>query len=79
MRPPQRINFQGNRRVFPVLGAYIGASFAFVGVADATLGNIGGPEWAFEYLIIALLAGFPVTFALAWFFQITKALRAIWQ
>ena len=55
-----------------------GAAYAAIGwlvaqLAEFGVDNFGMPVWILQYLVIALLIGFPVALALSWRFELTPA------
>lgn len=59
------------RRVVRVAVAYAAAVFVALQVADLTFEPLGLPEWAYRFLVVVSLVGFPVAVALAWAFDVT--------
>ncbi len=54
------------RKVFPVAGVYLVASWGVVEVSTTVLPLLGAPEWVAQVVLALLAAGFPVAVALAW-------------
>ncbi len=54
------------RKVFPVAGVYLVASWGVVEVFTTVLPLLGAPEWLAQAVLALLAAGFPVAVALAW-------------
>ena len=60
------------RRVYRTAAAYAAITYVFLQVADLILPGLGAPDWVFKVCVVASLAGFPVTVALAWIFDIQQ-------
>jgi eukaryotic-like serine/threonine-protein kinase len=61
------------RRVFNVALAYGVLCFVVLQVAVLILPALPLPEWSYEGLVAAALAGFPVAMVLAWMYDLTNA------
>jgi TolB-like protein/Flp pilus assembly protein TadD len=59
------------RHLFKVVAGYAAAAFVALQVAEATFEPLGLPNGAMIGLIIAVVVGFPITFILAWIYDIT--------
>ena len=59
------------RRVGRVAIAYGAVAWAVTESASVVLPALGVPEWAMTFLVIFLLAGFPIAMVLAWVFDIS--------
>ncbi len=59
------------RKVVRVLIVYGAAVFAVLQAADVLVDALALPPWTLTLLAVLALLGFPVPFALAWFFDIT--------
>jgi TolB-like protein/Tfp pilus assembly protein PilF len=57
--------------VIKVLFMYAGAALVFIGFASDVTGLLSMPEWAPRIALIMVIVGFPLTFVLAWIFDIT--------
>lgn len=60
------------RRVYRAAVAYAAITFVVLQVADLVLPPFGAPQWAFKFLVIASVAGFPVAVVLAWLFDLRQ-------
>ena len=60
------------RRVVRVVVAYAVAVFIILQVASLTFEPLGLPAWAYKFILILCMAGFPVVAALAWAFDVKK-------
>ncbi len=58
------------RRVYRVAVAYLAVGLAAIGGASDISDALPVPEWAAAAIVVAVLAGFPVTLALAWMFDV---------
>jgi adenylate cyclase len=61
------------RGVYPVIAAYAVFSWVLLQIAEVTFQPLHLPEWIMTGLIIAVIVGFPLVFALAWFFDVTRS------
>jgi len=60
------------RRGVPrVMAMYAATAFIIIEASDIILPRLGLPDWTVTLLIILLIVGFPVAFALSWIFDIT--------
>lgn len=59
------------RNVFRVGAAYAVTAWLLAQVADLVRENFSVPETAVQWLLLALLAGFPVALVLAWLYELT--------
>ncbi len=59
------------RKVFRVIAMYAGTAFVIMEAADIILPRLGLPDWTVTFLIILLIAGFPIAIVLSWIFEIT--------
>lgn len=59
------------RNVFRACAAYMVLAWLFVQVADILLDAFEAPPWAMRTILVAIALGFPITFFLAWAFEIT--------
>lgn len=59
------------RRVMRVAGVYAVAAWAAVEVSATVFPLLTLPEWTVRLVLVLALIGFPVTFALAWVFDVT--------
>jgi TolB-like protein/Flp pilus assembly protein TadD len=67
------------RRVYPVVAAYAVVAWVLLQVGEVTFGPLGMPDWLMTALVVAVIAGFPITVVLAWVFDVhtTPALPEI--
>jgi len=59
------------RRVGKVAVAYGAVAWAVTESASVVLPALGVPEWAMTFLVVFLLAGFPIAMVLAWVFDVS--------
>ena len=59
------------RKVFRVAATYAVVSWLIIQVAAATFADFGIPTWAFRFVVLMVLMGFPVAVILAWAFELT--------
>ena len=59
------------RRVGRVAVAYGAVAWAVTESASVVLPALGVPEWAMTFLVVFLLAGFPIAMVLAWVFDVS--------
>jgi len=60
------------REVFRTAGMYVGVSWILFEVASLVLPVFDAPDWLLRTIIIIAFAGFPVTLALAWIYDVTE-------
>ena len=60
------------RRVGRVAIAYGAVAWAVTESASVVLPALGVPEWAMTFIVVFLLAGFPIAMVLAWVFDISS-------
>ena len=60
------------RKVLTTLGVYGAAAFIIIQVAEIVFTRLLLPDWTVTFIIILVLLGFPVTFFLAWTFDLTR-------
>ena len=75
-RPPRgswsRFNAELRRReVYPVIVFYAVIGWLLLQIGEVTFEPLGFPGWVMTTLIVGVVAGFPVAFALAWAYDIT--------
>ena len=58
------------RRVYRVAVAYLAIGLATIGGASDISGVLGLPGWAPRVIVVAILAGFPVSLVFAWMFDL---------
>ena len=58
------------RKVYPVIAAYALVAWFLLQLGEVTFEPLGFPDWLMTVLIVAVIAGFPVVFLLAWVFDI---------
>ena len=61
------------RKVMRVATVYAVVAWIIIQVAAATFGGFGVPEWAFRFVVLMLIVGFPVAIILAWAFELTPS------
>jgi TolB-like protein len=61
------------RHVGRVAGVYAVGGWVLIQVAATIFPLLGGPEWLAKWVVVFVLAGFPVAIALAWIFDITPS------
>ncbi|MGK0238226.1 MAG: TolB-like protein/tetratricopeptide (TPR) repeat protein [Candidatus Pelagisphaera sp.] len=59
------------RHVARVALTYVIVSWIIIQVAVATFAGFGIPDWAFRFVVLMLLLGFPIALILAWAFEMT--------
>jgi TolB-like protein len=59
------------RKVVRVATVYAVVGWLIIQVADTTFENFGIPAWAFRFIVIVLLLGFPLSLVLAWALELT--------
>ena len=59
------------RKVIRVGIAYAAVAWVIVEVASATFEGFGIPDWAFRFVTLMVLLGFPIAIILAWAFDVT--------
>ncbi|NDV63597.1 hypothetical protein G0Q06_14130 [Puniceicoccales bacterium CK1056] len=72
--PEKQTTFLGElkrRKVFRVAATYAVVSWLIIQVASATFSDFGIPTWAFRFVVLMVLLGFPVAVILAWAFELT--------
>ncbi|MEX0324496.1 MAG: hypothetical protein AB3N33_00250 [Puniceicoccaceae bacterium] len=68
---PSLLSELKRRKVFRVAGTYAVVSWLIIQVAAATFSGFGIPIWAFRFVVMMVLLGFPVAVILAWAFELT--------
>jgi hypothetical protein len=59
------------RSVFRVAAMYVVVAWVMLQFNDVVSDPLSLPEWFGRILVVVLVAGFPITLALAWIFDIT--------
>lgn len=59
------------RKIYRVAVTYLVVGWLIVQVANATFGEFGIPIWAYRFVVLMLVLGFPVAIILAWAFELT--------
>ncbi|MDQ8188043.1 tetratricopeptide repeat protein [Pelagicoccus sp. SDUM812002] len=59
------------RKVFRVAATYIVVAWIIIQVAAATFPGFEIPMWAFRFVVLMLILGFPISIVLAWAFELT--------
>lgn len=73
-KPPEKVSFFSElkrRKVYRVAITYLIAAWLVIQVAAATFSGFGIPDWAFRFIVLMLLMGFPIALILAWAFELT--------
>lgn len=55
-----------HRKVFRVAATYAVVSWLIIQVAAATFSSFGIPPWAFRFVVLMVILGFPVAIILTW-------------
>jgi hypothetical protein len=61
------------RNVFRVGAAYAIVAWLLIEVASVVLPALHLPDWTLTFLIIVILAGFPLALIVAWAFELTAS------
>lgn len=59
------------RKVMRVAITYAVVSWVIIQVAATTFGSFGIPEWAFRFVVLMVVLGFPVALIITWAFELT--------
>ena len=59
------------RKVIKVIAMYAATAFIIMEAVDIMLPRLGLPDWTVTFIIVLLIAGFPITIILSWIFDIT--------
>ncbi|QFU76268.1 hypothetical protein EY643_11680 [Halioglobus maricola] len=59
------------RKVIRVASVYIVTGWLIIQVASSTFASFGIPDWAFRFVALMLLLGFPVALIITWAFELT--------
>lgn len=59
------------RKVIRISAMYAATAFIIIEAADIVLPRLGLPDWTVTFLIILLIAGFPIAIILSWIFDVT--------
>jgi TolB-like protein/Tfp pilus assembly protein PilF len=59
------------RKVFRVAITYAVVAWLIIQVASATFEGFGIPEWAFRFVVVMLILGFPIALIIAWAVELT--------
>lgn len=59
------------RRMFRAVGVYAVAAFAALQIGEPVVHGLRLPEWTVTLLVVACALGFPLTFVLAWIYDLT--------
>jgi TolB-like protein len=59
------------RKVMRVAITYAVVAWLIIQVAATTFGSFGIPEWAFRFVVLMVILGFPVALIIAWAFELT--------
>jgi TolB-like protein/Flp pilus assembly protein TadD len=59
------------REVYPVIVAYAIVGWILLQIGEVTFGPLGLPDWVMSFLVVLVIAGFPVALLLAWRYDFT--------
>ncbi len=59
------------RKVFRVAITYAVVAWLIIQVAAVTFGDFGIPAWAFRFVVLMVILGFPLALVIAWAFELT--------
>lgn len=59
------------RKVYPVVAAYAIIAWILLQIGEVTFEPLGLPDWSMTVLVLASIAGIPISVAMAWMFDIT--------
>ncbi|MEN8230742.1 MAG: tetratricopeptide repeat protein [Bacteroidota bacterium] len=59
------------RKVIKAAAMYAATTFIIIEASDIILPRLGLPDWTVTFLIILLIAGFPITLIFSWIFDVT--------
>jgi tetratricopeptide (TPR) repeat protein len=59
------------RKVIRTMTVYAATAYIIIEAGDIILPRLGLPEWTVTFIIILLIAGFPITMILSWIFDMT--------
>ena len=59
------------RKVFRVAITYAVVAWLIIQVAAVTFGDFGIPVWAFRFVVLMVILGFPLALVIAWAFELT--------
>ena len=59
------------RKVMRVAITYAVVAWVIIQIAATTFGSFGIPEWAFRFVVLMLVLGFPVALIITWAFELT--------
>ena len=59
------------RHVVRVAMVYAIVGWLVIQVANATFSDFGIPVWAYRFVVLMVVLGFPISVALAWAFELT--------
>ena len=60
------------RKVIKVMAMYAATAFIIMEAGDIMLPRLGLPDWTVTFIIVLLIAGFPITIILSWIFDVTQ-------
>lgn len=69
--PPTFLDELKRRKVVRVALVYLAAAFAALEASEIIVERLGLPDWTVTALLVAAIAGFPLTVVLAWVFDLT--------
>jgi len=61
------------RRVYNVIVLYLVAAFMLLQIGELVVPALPVPDWTYPALVAVLIAGFPLSLALAWMFDVTSS------
>jgi TolB-like protein/Tfp pilus assembly protein PilF len=59
------------RKVFKVAAAYMVVAWLLIQIASTVFPSFGIPDWAFRFITLSALLGFPLALVMAWIFDAT--------
>ncbi|MCK5693491.1 MAG: hypothetical protein KAI08_11590, partial [Bacteroidales bacterium] len=59
------------RKVIKAVAMYAATAFIIMEAGEIMLPRLGLPDWTVTFLIVLLIAGFPITLILSWIFDMT--------
>ena len=60
------------RKVFKTVGVYAAAALIIIQVADIVFPRLLLPDWTVTFVIVLVIIGFPITFFLAWTYDLQR-------
>jgi len=59
------------RKVVKLIAVYAATAYIIFEVVDIVLPRLGLPDWTVTFIIVLVIAGFPITVILSWIFDVT--------